>query len=319
MLEIENLNVKLNRTEIVRGISFNLEKGKILSVLGESGSGKSVTAMSLLKLFEENNSEISADKMKYDEQDLRSISKSQLENIRGKSISYIFQNPIDALSPYRRIGHQFKEVLESHQMAYDKHEVLNWLELVGLSKEKAYILRKYPHQLSGGQAQRVTIALALCLNPEIIIADEPTSSIDASLTDTIIDLLISINQKMNISILFITHDFDLATRISDDILILYGGLVMEYGEKVNIVNRPKHPYTIELFKCVNSINSREEQLYALSGYALDPKAFKNECPFAERCKKVRKACYQNVPPITFDEYGTQIRCVLYDEVLNEQR
>ena len=317
MLEIENLRVKLNQTEIVRGISFNLEKGKILSVLGESGSGKSVTAMSILKLFEENQSEISADRMKYDDYDLNSVSKNQLESIRGKNIAYIFQNPIDALSPYRRIGHQFKEVLKSHQMTYDKKEVLNWLELVGLGKEKAYILRKYPHQLSGGQAQRVTIALALCLNPEVIIADEPTSSIDASLTDTIIDLLVSINQKMNISILFITHDFDLATRISDDILILYGGLVMEYGEKANIVNQPKHPYTVELFKCVRSINSREEQLYALSGYALDPKGFKNECPFAERCHHVREACYQKVPLLAFDEYGTQIRCVLYDEVLNE--
>ncbi len=317
MLEIDNLTVKLNHTEIVRGISFNLEKGKILSVLGESGSGKSVTAMSILRLFEEDHSEILANSLKYDEYDLKHISKNQLENIRGKKIAYIFQNPIDALSPYRRIGHQFKEVLNSHGMQYDKQEVLKWLDLVGLGKEKAYILRKYPHQLSGGQAQRVTIALALCLNPEIIIADEPTSSIDASLTDTIIDLLVSINQKMNISILFITHDFDLATRISDDILILYGGLVMEYGEKANIVNRPKHPYTVELFKCVRSINSREERLYALSGYALDPKAFKNQCPFAERCHQVKKACYQKIPSIAFDEYGTQIRCVLYDEVLNE--
>ncbi|OJV64425.1 MAG: hypothetical protein BGO41_12460 [Clostridiales bacterium 38-18] len=317
MLEIENLKVKLNHTEIVRGISFNLEKGKILSVLGESGSGKSVTATSILRLFDENNSEITVDLMRFDEQDLKNLNKGQLEAIRGKRIAYIFQNPIDALSPYRRIGKQFKEVLKSHQLAYHKNEVLKWLEMVGLEKEKEYILRKYPHQLSGGQAQRVTIALALCLNPELIIADEPTSSIDASLTDTIIELLISINQRMKISILFITHDFDLATRISDDILILYGGLVMEYGEKANIVNRPKHPYTEELFKCVSSINSREERLYALSGYALDPKAFKNECPFADRCPQVKKDCYLKIPQITFDSYGTQVRCVLYDEVLNE--
>ncbi|MDH8678263.1 ABC transporter ATP-binding protein [Fusibacter bizertensis] len=319
MLRVENLKVKFDQIQVVRGITFTLRQGMILSVLGESGSGKSVSAMSIMKLYGENQALITADKLSLNEIDLLSINERSMQKIRGVQIAYIFQNPNDALSPNKTIRSQFKELFRVHHRTYDEKEIEALLETVGLNIESKYILNMYPHQLSGGQAQRVTIALALSLNPKVIIADEPTSSIDASLTDVIVELLLSINKKYGISILFITHDFDLAARISDEILILYGGLVMEYGKKTEIFNHAKHPYTQELMKCVNSIQSRDGELYTLTGYALDPTEFKDECPFWYRCMYSTVVCKSQIPQLieARDTSSCFVRCIHALEVNNE--
>lgn len=318
MLKVENLRVKFNKTEVVRGITFSLKHGKILSVLGESGSGKSVTAMSIMRLYGEKQAHIMADEISLDEIDLYTCSEIDMQNIRGIKIAYIFQNPNDALSPNKTIRAQFKELFKVHKKKYDEQNIKSLLETVGLQVESEYILNMYPHQLSGGQAQRVTIALAISLDPKVIIADEPTSSIDASLTDVIIELLLSINKKLGISILFITHDFDLASQISDEILILYGGLVMEYGSKEEVFNNPKHPYTQELMKCVESINSREGVLYTLSGYALDPSEFKSECPFWYRCSYAEERCKVQIPLLS-NVGSHHVRCVMSMEGSNGRK
>ncbi|GAB6109703.1 ABC transporter ATP-binding protein [Fusibacter bizertensis] len=316
MLKVENLKVKFNNTEVVRGVTFTLKHGEILSVLGESGSGKSVTAMSIMKLYGEKQAHISADCISLDDIDILSSSEADMQKVRGVQIAYIFQNPNDALSPNKTIRAQFKELFKVHSRTYNEQNVKSLLETVGLQVESEYILNMYPHQLSGGQAQRVTIALAISLEPKVIIADEPTSSIDASLTDVIVELLLSINKKLGISILFITHDFDLASKISDEILILYGGLVMEYGGKDVIFSAPQHPYTQELMKCVNSIHSREGLLYTLSGYALDPSEFKSECPFWYRCSLSENICKLEIPLLVEKGInGThQVRCIRAVEV-----
>jgi len=312
LLKVENLHVKFSKTEVVRGISFKVRKGDILSILGESGSGKSVTAMSLLKLYEGKVAQITADNVVFSEIDILLCDEKKMQKIRGNRIAYIFQNPNDALSPNRSVRAQFKQLCIVHNLKYDETEITDLLKDVGLTEECEIILNMFAHQLSGGQAQRVTIAMALLLKPEILIADEPTSSIDASLTDIIVSLLLSINQKYGITILFITHDFNLASHISDQILILYGGLVMEYGSRDSIFNSPLHPYTIELMKCVQSIESKENPLYTLAGNALDPSEFKNECPFAQRCPRAESRCFESIPgPLQVQ--GRFVRCLLYKE------
>jgi len=310
MLKIENLHVSFGKTEVVRGISFEVNKGEIISILGESGSGKSVTAMSILKLYDSKVATISADQMLFSSHDLLALDEKSIRPLRGKHISYIFQNPNDALSPNRAIRAQFKELCRVHEMAYIEKEIVALLKEVGLIEECEIVLNMYPHQLSGGQAQRVTIAMALLLKPEVLIADEPTSSIDASLTDVIVELLISINKKFGITILFITHDFDLASRISHQTLILYGGLVMEYGKRDDIFGNPQHPYTIELMKCVNSIHSQDDQLYTLAGNALDPSEFTMACPFAPRCPSVVPQCNTQIPDLIVKQ-GRALRCVKF--------
>ncbi len=310
MLKIENLHVSFGNTEVVRGISFEVNKGEIISILGESGSGKSVTAMSILKLYDPKVASITADIMSFSSHDLLKLDEKTLRPLRGKHISYIFQNPNDALSPNRSIRAQFKELCKVHEMAYVEKEIVELLIEVGLVQECEIVLNMYPHQLSGGQAQRVTIAMALLLKPEVLIADEPTSSIDASLTDVIVELLTRINKKLGITILFITHDFDLASRISHQILILYGGLVMEYGKRDDIFGMPLHPYTIELMKCVNSIHSQEDLLYTLAGNALDPSEFEIACPFAPRCLSVEPRCTVQIPDLITKD-NRAVRCVLF--------
>jgi oligopeptide/dipeptide ABC transporter ATP-binding protein len=310
MLKIDNLHVSFGITEVVRGISFEVNKGEIISILGESGSGKSVTAMSILKLYDPKVASITADHMLFSSHDLLKLEEKALRPLRGKHISYIFQNPNDALSPNRTIRAQFKELCKIHEMAYIEKEIIGLLKEVGLVQECEIVLNMYPHQLSGGQAQRVTIAMALLLKPEVLIADEPTSSIDASLTDVIVELLTRINKKLGITILFITHDFDLASRISHQILILYGGLVMEYGQRDDLFGKPLHPYTIELMKCVNSIHSQDEMLYTLAGNALDPSEFTMACPFALRCPLVEPRCTTQIPDLITRDNRT-IRCVRF--------
>ncbi len=310
MLKIENLHVSFGSTEVVRGVTFKVNKGEILSILGESGSGKSVTAMSILKLYDTKVATITADQMTFAGHNLLELEEKALRPLRGQHIAYIFQNPNDALSPNRPIRAQFKELCIVHNMSYVESEIISLLKEVGLVEECEIVLSMYPHQLSGGQAQRVTIAMALLLKPEVLIADEPTSSIDASLTDVIVELLIKINKKFGITILFITHDFDLASRMSHQILILYGGLVMEYGKRDDIFGKPLHPYTIELMKCVNSIHSQEKNLYTLAGSALDPSEFTEACPFATRCPLVKALCKVRIPDLV-KQNNRELRCVLF--------
>jgi len=311
MLKIENLKVGFGKIEVVRGISFEVKKGDFLSILGESGSGKSVTAMSILRLYDSKVASITADAMSFINDDLLSLEEKLLRPLRGRHIAYIFQNPNDALSPNKTIRAQFKELCKVHKLPFVETQIITCLVEVGLVQECEIVLNMYPHQLSGGQAQRVTIARALLLKPEVLIADEPTSSIDASLTDIIVDLLISINKKFGITILFITHDFDLASKMSDQILILYGGLVMEYGKRDDIFDKPLHPYTIELMKCVHSIHSHDSQLYTLAGNALDPSEFTLACPFAQRCPCLEDRCKSKIPDLV--SYGNRaLRCVLFN-------
>lgn len=309
MLRIDHLRVKFANTEVVRGVSYTIKPGEIVSILGESGSGKTVSALAPLGLYNKHLATVSAEQIILGDINLLKVSEKQMNTIRGKRVGMVFQNPGEALSPHMSIKAQFKELTKVHGIKWDMDSVLKVLDEVGLGDDADRVLEMMPYQLSGGQAQRVTIALTLFLSPEIIIADEPTSSIDASLTEVIVSLLLETQKKRNLGLLFITHDFELASRISDRMIILYGGLVMEEGSCQQIFHGPKHPYTIELMRCVNALRTKSERLYTLNGYALDPTEFTAACPFAARCPVVEKQCHEGIPKLREVTANHHVRCV----------
>jgi len=297
VLDVKGLKVALKFGEVfkdvVRGVDFSLKEGKILGILGESGSGKSVTVKSLLGLMPETIIQREGEAI-FEENNLLLLSSKKLKKIRGKSIGFVFQNSNSSMNHFMSINGHFKEMYRVHKLPYKKENVLSLLEEVGIQDPKV-LIEMYPHQLSGGLSQRIGIALALCHNPKIIIADEPTSSIDASLRVKILELFRQINKKHGTAIILITHDFEVAQKYCDNVAIMYGGIFFEYGETHLIFNQPITPYTAALKKCAESLYNSDKVLYQLEGYSLSPLAFQDSCPFAERCNKKISRCNEAMP------------------------
>ncbi len=311
LLEIRNLKVAFqsagSRLEVVRGVDICLERGEILGMLGESGSGKSVSASTIAMLIDSGDGHVSADRQMFDGQSLADASEKELCALRGKRIAYIFQNPVEALSPNKRIREQFHEGFIIHHIPYSEELIEHNLLEVGLENPEI-ILSMYPHQLSGGEAQRVMIAMAVALKPDLLIADEPTSSVDASLRDRIIELLRAINRKHGISMLVITHDYDVVKALCHRVIVLYGGLVMEACSVQELMSRPFHPYASELMACVQSINSGGRLLHTLEGTPLDPADFRDACPFLKRCARRQLLCEAGIPALRMSG-SRSVRCL----------
>ncbi len=298
LLEIRNLRVAYqnsdSRLEVVRGIDIVLERGEILGMLGESGAGKSASASSIAMLIDPKDGHIRTDKHLFDGKPLDSATEKELCTLRGRRIAYVFQNAVESLSPNKRIRDQFKEGFAIHNLPCSEEQIRSALTEVGLDDHEI-ILGMYPHQLSGGQAQRVMIAMAVSLKPDLIITDEPTSAVDASLKDRIIQLLRQINGRHGISMLVITHDFDVAIALCHRVVVLYGGLEMETCSVEDLMENPLHPYSAELMKCVTSINAPGKRLHTLDGATLNPTEFSDACPFADRCWRRRAECVTRIP------------------------
>lgn len=312
LIEVEDLKVSFfhekGKIQVVRGFDLSLVKGEIVGILGESGSGKTVSATSIMKLEDEIGC-IDSGSIMFNGKNLLNLSEVEYQKIRGNRISYIFQNASSALNPYKRIGKQLIEVLKNHKLPHSKEIVLNVLNEVGLDQEEI-IYDMYPFQLSGGQNQRVMIAQCIITKPDLLIADEPTSSVDASLRKTILDLLKSINKKLDTSIIFITHDFDVAKYICDKLIIMYGGLVLEEGSVQDVFDKPLHPYTTELIRCSSSLTQGDKIVYTLDGSPPSAISFKDECPFVSRCKEKMAICYTGIPTQTNVE-NRRVRCFKY--------
>lgn len=311
LLEIKNLKVVYGqgdrRLEVVRGIDISLERGEIVAVLGESGAGKTASASAIARLIDPQDGEITADRHLFDGQSLSEMTEGALCSLRGRRIAYVFQNAVESLSPNKRIRDQFREGFAIHKLSFSEEDIRQAMTEVGL-EEHDIILGMYPHQLSGGQAQRVMIAMAVSLKPDLIIADEPTSAVDASLKDRIIELLREINQAHGISMLVITHDFDVARSLCHRVIVLYGGLEMETCSVEALMTQPYHPYSAELMTCVASINGSEKRLHTLDGVPLNPADFREACPFAERCSRRQPPCEKGIPEKI--DYGTRaVRCL----------
>lgn len=312
LLEIRNLKISFpygnKEIQVVRGINLAIEKNEIVGILGESGSGKTVTATSMLGLTKIDGGNIDSGEIHYNGINILKLAEKELRNIRGHEISYIFQNPVETLNPFRKIGKQLEEVQRVHKEKVSKQNILKLLYDLGLENAEI-IYEMYPSQLSGGQCQRISIGMSLIGKAKIIIADEPTSSIDASMQGVVLDLFSEVNQKYGVAMFIITHNFEIVKNLCNRVAVMYGGLVMEQGKILDVLKNPIHPYTKELINCSKSMSKSDKKLYTLEGKTLSPQEFRNECPFFSRCKNRTEKCKTGIPELNILENGREIRCI----------
>lgn len=315
MIEIKNLRVEFETEKgtlkALRGIDFQVFPGEILGIVGESGSGKSVTATSMMGLLPKRV--VKSGEILIDGTSVLSLSRNELSKIRGNKISMIFQEPGRSFDPLYSIGKTFSETLLRNNPTLSKEQCNNkaieLLKEVGIPNPEER-LNNFPHQLSGGQLQRVMIALAVAANPSYLIADEPTTALDVTIQGRIVRLLKEMKEKYNLAVIFITHDLSLIQSIADKILVMYSGLVLEYGKAAEVLSNPLHPYTQGLLSSIPrpGANYRTEKLVAIPGNIPDPTNPPPGCPFAPRCKYAKDICRENVSLKTLQN-NRQYRCI----------
>lgn len=292
----------------VDDVTFNVEKGEILGIAGESGSGKTSIALALLKLLP-SNGKIVGGKVILDGKDLTAMSDSVIrKEIRWKRISMVSQAAMNALNPVFRVGDQIKEGILAHSDIDDsraEESAKKLLEQVGISRDR---YSSYPHELSGGMRQRVMIASALCLSPDVVIADEPTTALDVIVQAQILVLLKSLQHDFGMAMILITHDLALVAEMCDTIAILYGGQVVEQGPASRIFHNPKHPYTIGLLKAVPNLEGKKQKLLSIPGSPPDLIHPPDACRFAPRCQYATDKCRAEAPPLETVEPDHQSRC-----------
>jgi oligopeptide/dipeptide ABC transporter ATP-binding protein len=302
----------------VDDVSFSINSGQSLSIVGESGCGKSVTSLSIMRLIPTPPGEISGGKVLFDGQDLLKLSEPEMQRIRGNSISMIFQEPMTSLNPVFKIGEQIAEVLRLHEglnkkVALDR--AVDLLHQVGIPSP-AQRAKEFPHQLSGGMRQRVVIAMALACSPRLIIADEPTTALDVTIQGQILDLMHQLAEDTGTALLLITHDLGVVAENADDVVVMYGGRVVEQASTLNLFKKPLHPYTQGLMRSIPAIPEKgsplqKGMLETIPGVVAPLYAQPKGCRFNERCKHAFTKCKQVEPPLLTPEAGREVRCWLY--------
>ncbi|MCF7886806.1 MAG: ABC transporter ATP-binding protein [Candidatus Omnitrophica bacterium] len=313
ILKVKNLHtyfdLENSLVKAVEGVSFNLTKGEVLGLVGESGCGKSVTAYSIINLIDKPG-KIKKGKVIFDKKDLLKISQKQLRKIRGKDISLIFQESHAALNPVYSVGFQIAETIKAHNKNIDQKDLKQMVEelllKVGLSPNKK---NSYPHNLSGGEAQRAMIAQSLSCNPKILIADEPTTALDVTIQAKIIELFKNLQKEENFSLIFISHDLVLCSQIADRIAVMYAGQIVELASLDKIMKEPLHPYTQALFASLPEKGKRKEKLAAIEGDVPDADKKPKGCFFNSRCKIKENSCLSNRPELEEVKEGHWARCI----------
>jgi oligopeptide transport system ATP-binding protein len=319
LLEVKGLKTSfdthIGEVKAVRGTNIYLNKGEAIGIVGESGCGKSVSMMSIMKLLGDNG-KISDGEIIFDGNDLTKFSEKQMETIRGNKIGMIFQDPMTSLNPVLTIGDQLTESLIKHKGVSKREamdEAIKMLSLVGIPGPEKRI-KQYPHEFSGGMRQRVMIAMSLICKPDLIIADEPTTALDVTIQAQILDLMKDLKNRLNTAIILITHDLGVVADLCTRIYVMYGGIVVEEGTDEDIFYRGKHPYTWGLLKSVpNPKSDLREKLIPIEGQP--PDLFKPPvgCPFADRCDYTMKICMEKQPPLFEVEKGHKAACWLCHE------
>jgi len=302
ILEVKDLELSFHtfagEVKAIRGVSFDLLKGETLAIVGESGSGKSVTTKAIMRLLPESNSEFKNGHILFEGRDLTKLSDKEMQKVRGKDISMIFQDPMTSLNPTMTIGKQIMEPILKHQKlgkAEAKKVAIDLLRMVGLPKPELRI-KQYPHQFSGGQRQRIVIAIALACNPHILIADEPTTALDVTIQAQILELMKSLQKKIDTSIIFITHDLGVVANVADRVAVMYGGRIVEVGTVDEIFYNPQHPYTWGLLSSMPSLDAKDEKLYAIPGTPPDLLDPPKGDAFALRSDYAMKIDMEQEPP-----------------------
>lgn len=319
LLDVQNLQVhfkaKNQIIQAVRGVSFHVNKGEVLALVGESGSGKSVTAKSIMKLLPDKTCSTPTGSILFHGEDILKMNKKQLAEIRGCKIGMVFQDPMTSLNPTMKVGDQIAEGLIIHKRYSKKiarEETIKLIKLVGIpSPEQCY--SKYPHQLSGGMRQRIVIAMALICEPDLLIADEPTTALDVTIQSQILDLLKDLQMKMGMAIILITHDLGVVARFSDRVNIMYAGKIVESGSKSEIFYSPQHPYTMGLLKSVPKLGQAlNKKLTVIEGTPPDLGNPPKGCAFSPRCPYAMDVCDKYTPDKTILSKSHQINCWLLD-------
>ena len=295
LLEVNDLHTSfftpVGEVKAVNGVSFNLDRGKVLGIVGESGSGKSVTAYSIMQILEKTGKIVSGS-IKVDGKELVGISEKEMKNVRGNKISIIFQDPMTSLNPTYTIGHQLMEAILLHtnrnkQQAWDR--AVEMLRLVNVNDPEKR-MKQYPFEFSGGMRQRVMIAMALACEPDILIADEPTTALDVTIQAQILELMQSLQKELGMAIIMITHDLGVVAQMCDEVIVMYAGSICEQGTADEIFYNPKHEYTKGLMRSIPTIGNDGEKLHPISGTPIDLLNMPAGCPFAPRCDNAMKIC-----------------------------
>lgn len=319
ILEIKDLRTSFFTKEMevkaVDGVSFAIPKGKILGVVGESGSGKSITSLSILRLIDEPG-KIVGGEILFKGENLLDKTEAEMRKIRGKEISMIFQEPMTSLNPTFTIGQQIGEAYKIHEglnKKEAKERSIEMLRLVGIpSPEKR--VNQYPHELSGGMRQRVMIAMALACNPELLIADEPTTALDVTIQAQILDLMKDLQNKFGMGVMLITHDLGVVAETCDYVAVMYCGKVVEYADVKTLFTNPKHPYTVGLMKSIPKFDEDiEGDLPVIKGNVPSPAEMPTGCRFSPRCPFATDLCRNKLPELETDDHGNQIRCWIYTD------
>ncbi|MEW4284845.1 ABC transporter ATP-binding protein [Priestia koreensis] len=319
VLEIKNLHVSFDTyggtVKAVRGVEFDLHKGETIAIVGESGCGKSVTSQSIMRLIPKATGRIADGSILFKGNDLTKLKESEMRKIRGSEISMIFQDPMTALNPTITVGEQITEGIMQHTKATKqqaKQKAVEMLELVGISSPKER-LKQYPHQFSGGMRQRIVIAMSLVCEPEVIIADEPTTALDVTIQAQILELFRDIQRKTNVSIILITHDLGVVAQVADRVVVMYAGKVVEAGTRREIFYNPQHPYTKGLLNSVPRLDLQGGDLIPIPGSPPDLFSPPTGCAFAPRCPYAMEVCDRVHPNDTIISEGHHTSCWLQDE------
>jgi peptide/nickel transport system ATP-binding protein/oligopeptide transport system ATP-binding protein len=301
----------------VDDVSFHLDKGEVLGIVGESGCGKSVTAQSIMRLIPVPPGKIVQGKIQFDNIDIVNLTMEQMRSIRGNRIAMIFQEPMTSLNPVYTIGNQISEMFLLHEKRSRKE---SWVRSIDMLKrvqipapEKR--VHEYPHQLSGGMRQRAMIAMALSCNPEILIADEPTTALDVTIQAQILDLMIQLKEDYETAIMMITHDLGVIAEIAERVIVMYAGKIVEQGRTMDIFDDPKHPYTQGLLQSIPKLGERAQhgrhRLQEIEGIVPSLYDLRVGCSFAPRCPKVMSPCREKMPDLVSTEKSHAVRCWLY--------
>ena len=313
ILEVNHLRTSFyfgkKEGKAVDDISFKVNRGEILGIVGESGSGKSVTAMSIMGLLRNTTGKVMGGEALFHGKDLLKLSDKEIRAIRGKHISMVFQEPMTSLNPVLTVGEQIAETIIRHEKvskseAWNRAKELLDVVQIPLSEKR---LKEYPHELSGGMRQRVMIAMALCCNPELIIADQPTTALDVTIQLQILELFKSLRDKFNMSVILITHDMGVIAEMADNVMVMYAGNMVEYGDTATILNHPEHPYTKALMEAVPRLDEEKDKLNAIPGIIPGLTNMPDGCHFNPRCKYATNKCKEMKPEESFVN-GRKVCC-----------
>lgn len=316
ILEVKNLCTSFfteeGEVKAVNGVSFSVPSGRTLGIVGESGSGKSITSLSILRLIQ-SPGKIKSGEILFDGKDLLQLSEKDMRKIRGNEISMIFQEPMTSLNPVFTIGEQISEVYQIHRNLSKreaKEKSIEMLKLVGIpSPEKR--IDQYPHELSGGMRQRVMIAMALACNPKLLIADEPTTALDVTIQAQILRLIKELQEKLHMSVIFITHDLGVVAETCDYVAVMYCGKVVEFADVKTLFKNPQHPYTVGLLNSLPRHDIDQEELIAIKGNVPSPFEMPKGCAFTPRCPHASAICHTKEPELVAHLENNEIRCWIY--------